>query len=218
MIMDTLAALALATEIPNHSIIRTPPLKKGENILTSVLWRQIYGVVLYQLVVMTICLLFGQFMWDVKYDVENIKSVGTEKFSCLLFNTFIFMQLFNYLNCRIPNPKSINIFKHFFSNLYFIAIFLISCTVQVLFCQWGGSAFSVSPLTVTEHASCMMWGAGTVVVSTVLKLTPAHWAEKIPMKIRVDENQEIDPNDRIMAAYNKQANAKVTNKKEVEPL
>jgi len=53
-------------------------------------------------------------------------------------------------------------------------------------------------------------------VSTALKLTPAHWADRIPKRLRVDENLAIDPNDKLMAAYNKQANAKVT--KKIEPI
>lgn len=56
----------------------------------------------------------------------------------------------------------------------------------------------------------MLWGFGTVLVSTFLKLTPERWADKIPMKIRADENAVMDKNDKLMAAYNNQANAKVT--------
>jgi len=59
----------------------------------------------------------------------------------------------------------------------------------------------VTPLTTTQHASCLLWGASVLIVATVLKLTPAHWVEKLP--IFLDENKGIDPNDPLMAAYNK---------------
>lgn len=39
LIMDTLAALALATERPHPSIIKSPPIRQGDNILTPVVWR-----------------------------------------------------------------------------------------------------------------------------------------------------------------------------------
>ena len=40
LIMDTLAALALATERPHPSIIRNPPIKRGkDNIMTKAIWR-----------------------------------------------------------------------------------------------------------------------------------------------------------------------------------
>lgn len=66
--MDTLAALALATEKPKPSIITAPPIKGGENILTGVIWRQIYGMSAYIIIIMTILLLFGKLIWDLDYD------------------------------------------------------------------------------------------------------------------------------------------------------
>jgi len=65
--MDTLAALALATEKPHPSIIKSPPLKHGDNILTPVVWRQIYGVSLYIIIVMVILMVFGKMMWNIDY-------------------------------------------------------------------------------------------------------------------------------------------------------
>lgn len=45
--MDTFAALALATERPHPSIIKNPPVRKGDKIMTPVIWRQIYGMAAY---------------------------------------------------------------------------------------------------------------------------------------------------------------------------
>lgn len=66
--MDTLAALALATEVPRPSIIATPPIRKGDNILTPVIWRQIYGVTAYIVIMMTFLIVFGHLIWDLKYE------------------------------------------------------------------------------------------------------------------------------------------------------
>jgi hypothetical protein len=63
----------------------------------------------------------------------------------------------------------------------------------------------------TEHSACLLWGASTLIISTILKLTPVHWVEKLP--IFLDENKAMDPNDPLMAAYAKQANAKAINQK-----
>jgi magnesium-transporting ATPase (P-type) len=67
MIMDTLAALALATERPHPSIIRTPPTRKGDLIITPVMWRQIYGISLYMVFVMIIQLAFSGMIWGLDY-------------------------------------------------------------------------------------------------------------------------------------------------------
>jgi magnesium-transporting ATPase (P-type) len=68
LIMDTFAALALATEIPRPSIIASPPTRKHDNILTPVVWRQIYGMSAYIILVMLFLTLFGKLMWDIDYD------------------------------------------------------------------------------------------------------------------------------------------------------
>lgn len=142
MIMDTLAALALATERPSPTIIRQAPLKPGEYILNSVMWRQIYGVTLYQLFALLIGVCFGQSMWDnATYSKDDPSDDESKKYICMLFNIYVFMQLFNYLNCRIPNPKSINIFQNFFSNPLFFIVWLGAVLLQIIFCQWGGYAF-----------------------------------------------------------------------------
>lgn len=47
-------------------------------------------------------------------------------------------------------------------------------------------------------------------VSTVLKLTPEKWLEKLPKT--VDEDKGVDPNNKFLAAYNQQAQAKVAKK------
>lgn len=67
LIMDTLAALALATERPHQTVILTPPVKKGDQVMTQVIWRQIYGMSAYMIIVLAILLFFGEFIWDIEY-------------------------------------------------------------------------------------------------------------------------------------------------------
>ena len=43
LIMDTFAALALATEPPKEEIMKGKPYPKTENILTPVMWRNVIG-------------------------------------------------------------------------------------------------------------------------------------------------------------------------------
>jgi magnesium-transporting ATPase (P-type) len=69
--MDTFAAVALASEKPHPSIIRTPPTKPGVNVLTKQVWRQIYGVAIWNIIVITILVLFGQYMWDLDFQKND---------------------------------------------------------------------------------------------------------------------------------------------------
>lgn len=137
--MDTLAALALATEVPRPSIIAAPPIKKNENILTVVIWRQIYGMSLYIIFVMCILIFFGKLIWDIDYDRttkfynENEGATNRTKHYTLLFNTFVFMHVFNEINCRRIGAKDFNIFSGIFSNWMFLAVIVAICAIQWVF-------------------------------------------------------------------------------------
>ena len=57
----------------------------------------------------------------------------------------------------------------------------------------------VAPLEDREHAACILWGASTLVVSALLKLTPEAWTKKIP--IRIDEDADAS-DSAIVSLYN----------------
>ncbi len=67
LIMDTLAAIALGSERPHPSIIRTPPVRQGEALLTPSMWKQIYGMTIYIFTISTIMYFFVDNMWDIEY-------------------------------------------------------------------------------------------------------------------------------------------------------
>jgi len=135
--MDTFAALALATERPHPSIIKNPPVRKGDKIMTPVIWRQIYGMAAYQVIVMVIIMFFGEYMWDLRYnksdnfypksstgeDLENDDPAYNKlKIFTIYFHVFVFLQIFNEVNCRKVGAKAFNIFAQIFSNFYFIGV------------------------------------------------------------------------------------------------
>ena len=214
--MDTLAALALATEKPHPSIIKTPPLKQGDNILTPVVWRQIYGVSLYIIFVMVILMVFGPLMWDLQY--KQIESViqNSDKLThyTILFNTFIFMTLFNEINCRKVGSRQFNVFSNIFSNIFFILVIAAILAAQFTLVEFFGFAVRLAKLDGRQMAACIIWGASVLVISAFLKLTPDNWIKKLP--ITIDENKKINENDPLMKLYNKQANAKATGGKKTE--
>jgi len=43
LIMDTLGALALATEPPSSSILKRKPYPKDDPIVTKIMWRNVFG-------------------------------------------------------------------------------------------------------------------------------------------------------------------------------
>lgn len=59
LIMDTFAALALATEPPSDDLLNDKPYSRNEKIVTAVMWRNIIGQALYQSVVLVVMLFAG---------------------------------------------------------------------------------------------------------------------------------------------------------------
>ena len=67
LVMDTLAAIALGSERPHPSIIKNPPFKEKEQVVTKVMWRQIFGVSVYIVLVMILQFFFADNMWGIDY-------------------------------------------------------------------------------------------------------------------------------------------------------
>ena len=219
LIMDTFAAVALGSEKPHPSIIKNAPFKENEPIITVTMWRQIYGMTAYITAVMIVLFFFVDDMWGltlVNSDPFFIDGVPSDKcvHYTLLFNTFVFMHLFNEINCRKIGATQFNVFHNILPNWQFMLVVGSLFAMQIVIVQYGGVLTGCAPLTADKHAFCVMIGASVLLVSAILKLTPASWTEKMPLA--VDENKPIDENDPILKMYNKQANAKVTVQKKVE--
>jgi Ca2+-transporting ATPase len=89
LIMDTLAALALATDPPTRKILDRKPDKKSAPLITLNMWKMIVGQAIFQLVV-TFILNFGGediFSYETEHEKDQLKT--------LVFNTFVWMQIFN---------------------------------------------------------------------------------------------------------------------------
>jgi len=70
LIMDTFAALALATEPPAHDILERQPYKKDAPIVTEIMWRNVFGHAIYQSLVLIIILFAGQGWLCEAYDAK----------------------------------------------------------------------------------------------------------------------------------------------------
>ena len=90
LIMDTLAALALATNPPVDSVLDRKPERKGSSIITTTMWKMIIGQAIYQLLI-TFLIYFGSPGILPAYDPD----VKPDEIQTLVFNTFVWMQIFN---------------------------------------------------------------------------------------------------------------------------
>ncbi|VUC34914.1 unnamed protein product [Clonostachys rosea] len=152
LIMDTLAALALATDPPMESILDRKPEPKHNFIITPTMWKMILGQAVYQLTI-TLLLYYG----SPKGVLPLIRIPSDGEIATLVFNTFVWMQIFNqWNNRRLDN--GFNIFEGLTRNWFFICISALMMGGQVLIIFVGGAAFSIN----SEGQSAKLWGIALV--------------------------------------------------------
>jgi len=170
LIMDTFAALALATDPPTRNIINRKPAPKSAPLITLNMWKMIIGQAIFQLVV-TFVLFFGQHRSDdgglLSYSDDNER----ERLNAMVFNCFVWFQIFNMFNNRRLDNK-FNIFEGVQRNQFFIFIALIMIGGQVMIMFVGGRAFSVQRLTGEEWAYSVGLGAISLPVGIIIRLIP----------------------------------------------
>ncbi|KAJ5578083.1 ATPase P-type K/Mg/Cd/Cu/Zn/Na/Ca/Na/H-transporter [Penicillium hispanicum] len=169
LIMDTFAALALATDPPSPYVLDRRPESKATALITLTMWKMIIGQSIYQLVVTFVLNFAGHsiFPWD------------EDRMQTVVFNTFVFMQIFNQYNSRRIDNK-LNIMEGIWRNKWFIGIQLIIIGGQVLIIFVGGAAFSVKRLDQgSQWAVSLVLGALSVPIAVVIRLIPDEFVSKL---------------------------------------
>lgn len=197
LIMDTFAAMALATEAPKEDIIKGKPYPKNDNIITPVMWRNILGQSFFQIIVLSILLFAGSYIFNVEIRRPDEHWTFENGFhNTMIFNTFIFMQVFNEINCRKIGEHDFNVFADFFNNSLFLFIITLTVVVQVLLVQYGGEAVRCTPLTFQQHMICVSIGFLSLIFGYLAKLVPLSYFKKFRLN---EEPVQMTDEERLRA-------------------
>lgn len=164
--MDTFAALALATDPPAPSILDRKPDPKSAPLITINMWKMILGQAVYQLVVTFVLNFAGLKILGYPDDKE-----GNAILKALIFNTFVWMQIFNQYNNRRLDNK-FNVLEGITKNWFFIGINVVMVGGQIMIIFVGGTAFSVKRLNGVQWAISLILGAISLPVAVVIRLIP----------------------------------------------
>lgn len=158
LIMDTLASLALATEVPTEDLLTRKPYGRTRPLISRTMMKNIIGHAIYQLAVMLFILFAGPKVFDMDdgRPVDNVFK-PSQHFT-MIFNVFVLMTLFNEINCRKIHGEK-NVFRGFFTNPIFYGIWIVTFVVQILLVQYGKFAFSCVALTLDQWMWCLFFGA-----------------------------------------------------------
>ena len=90
----------------------------------------------------------------------------------LVFQTFVFMQLFNQINARKLEKDQINVFSGIFDNYLFVCVMIFTFVMQMILVEFGGRAVKTYPLTFVENLMCIALGSGELLWHIVIKAVP----------------------------------------------
>ncbi|KAL2068976.1 hypothetical protein VTL71DRAFT_15314 [Oculimacula yallundae] len=172
LIMDTFAALALATDPPTPEILNRKPAGKKAPLITMNMWKMIIGQAIFQLVVTFVLYFAGESILG--YTTETQKG----ELATMVFNTFVWMQIFNEFNNRRLDNK-FNIFTGIHRNFFFIGINCIMVGLQVAIVFVGGKAFSITKIDGVQWAICLVLASLSLPMGILVRCFPDAWFAKI---------------------------------------
>ena len=162
LIMDTFAALALASLPPSNRVMNDKPRARGANIITKPMTKGIFGVGGFFVV-----LLFGFIQYFKNEEITSLTQFSiTDYFShffhfgapknglsayelSLFFSIFVFLQFWNMFNAKAYRTGK-STFYNIGKSQGFILIATVIVIGQVFITTFGGQMFNVTPLKLTD--------------------------------------------------------------------
>jgi Ca2+ transporting ATPase len=100
LLMDSLASLALASEPPVDSLLQKPPVNRTDSMITKRMWANMLGHSFYQINVVMVLLFAGPEILNLTPGHQVEDRGDNSVHYTIIFNSFVWMQLFNEINCR----------------------------------------------------------------------------------------------------------------------
>ncbi|CAN4079770.1 unnamed protein product [Withania somnifera] len=161
MIMDTLGALALATEPPHDELMNRAPVGRSGIFISNVMWRNILGQSLYQLLV----------IWFLQSSGIGLFRLNgpdaTLTLNTIIFNTFVFCQLFNEINSR--EMEKVEVWEGMLDNYVFVTVISITLLFQIIIIEYLGTFASTTPLSLFQWLVSVFFGFLSMPVAIGLK-------------------------------------------------
>ncbi|KAH9764766.1 putative calcium-transporting ATPase 13 plasma membrane-type [Citrus sinensis] len=160
LIMDTLGALALATEKPTKELMDKPPVGRTEPLITNIMWRNLLAQAFYQIAVLL----------TLQFRGESIFGVNEKVNDTLIFNTFVLCQVFNEFNARKLEKK--NVFEGIHKNRLFLGIIGTTIVLQVVMVEFLKKFADTERLNWGQWSACIGFAAASWPIGWLVKYIP----------------------------------------------
>ena len=174
MIMDSMGALALATEPPSPDLMKRQPFGRSAPLVNQEMWRNICVQAFYQFLVCLILLFAGKEMLGIDVD-DGDSEHQTLQLNSVIFNTFVMMQIFNEINSR--KIADFNILDNIQNSPIFCGIIIVTFLTQVALIEGVGRtvvgpAIGFMNLTTAEWFCSIGFGFGSIPVGFLMRVLP----------------------------------------------
>jgi Ca2+-transporting ATPase len=195
LIMDTFAALALASLPPDEKVMRNKPRKSADHIISHDMAVKIIGVGLIFVV-----FLFGVLQYFKHVDVVSLHDFNLKFFFSsffyfagekshlttyelsMFFSIFVFLQFWNMFNAKVfgTNDSAFKDLKESWKG--FILIALVIVMGQVIIVQFGGKMFSVTPVALIDWLLIIASTSVVLWIGELIRLGKRIYAKSVQSK------------------------------------
>ena len=135
----------------NYNLLEDKPISLNDRVINKKDYFRIGLQILFEILILMFILLFGDFFFNVKSDV-NLSYLNWNNENgyhlTIIFNVYFFMLWFNlYYNCSIIGINKIN-----------LSILIVIFLIQILFVTFGGSILRIKSLNLNQHLICILIG------------------------------------------------------------
>lgn len=153
LVMDSLAAIALASEPADERVLSDSPRDRKEFIINRSLATAIFGFGGF-IFLLSSFLLWGrnhglEFLGETLIPKEDANGGLDVRFTTIFFAGYMVINWWNMFNARVIG-KDKSVFAGLFNNAKFIASALLIVVVTIVIVTIGGKVFRTIPLSVTE--------------------------------------------------------------------
>ena len=163
LIMDTMGALALGTEPPRLDLLDRRPYRRDASLVSRPMWRNIIVQATYQLALLVLLLNKG----PVLFGCED----GSTHHFTILFNAFVFCQVFNEFNAREIGDR-FDPLQSLSTSPMFVMVILFTVIAQWCIIEYGGDFTQTYPLTFEEWRITAALGAVSIPVGFLMRQIP----------------------------------------------
>ena len=177
LIMDTFAAMALASLPPSEAVMREKPRKRTAFIVTRPMWRSMFGVggIFF-------AVLLGLLYYFQHTDIHSLTEVGRAAWMpnheltpyelSLFFTIFVFLQFWNLFNARAFSTGRSALHLANCRGFNLIALFILIGQIAIV--SLGGQFFNVVPLSLTDWCIIIAATSPVLLIGELLRLGRKH--------------------------------------------